>query len=265
MKIDRKLHRSGHYEDKVPRSIDEDPLDRARHLVEKTIGTWPEEILGYKFKDVTLLLSALTHTSFFNEAHPPWRNYQRLEFLGDAVLEYISSEYLYNKYPDIPEGVLTKKRVAMVREEAFATLAQKWNLSALILVGRGDIALKQTRLPSIMADVVEAVCAAIYLDGGMEELKSRILPWLMDLDSEQSEIAADYKTMLQEKIQPLGLGTPVYHTISQEGPSHAPTFTVQVTVGTKWWARGTGHSLKAAGHEAARSLLKILEKEESEK
>ena len=120
-------------------------------------------------------------------------------------------------------------------------------------------------IPSIKADVVEAVCAAIYLDGGMEELKSRILPWLIELDSEQSEARADYKTMLQEKTQPLGLGTPVYHTINQEGPSHAPIFTVQVTVGTKWWARGTGHSLKAAGHEAARSLLKILEKEESEK
>ncbi len=265
MKIDRKLHRESHYEDKIRPLKEEDPLKRARRLVENTIGTWPEEILGYKFKDNTLLLSALTHTSFYNESHPPWIHYQRLEFLGDAVLEYISSEYLYNKYPDIPEGVLTKKRVAMVREEAFAGLAQKWNLSAYILVGRGDIALKQARLPSIMADVVEAICAAIYLDGGLDELKSRILPWLKELDVEASAAITDYKTILQEKIQPLGLGTPTYHIASQSGPAHNPTFTVEVTAGEHWRASGTGHSVKAAGHEAAKALLRILEKEESEK
>ena len=145
----------------------------------------------------------------------------------------------------------------MVCEEAFAGLAEKWNLSTLILVGRGDIANRQMRLPSIMADVVEAICAAIYLDGGLEELKQRILPWLEELDAEVHETVIDYKTILQEKIQPLGLGAPVYHTIKQEGPAHCPVFTVEVTAAS-WHAVGTGSSLKAAGRAAAKKILEQL-------
>ncbi len=264
MKIDRKLHRTAHYEDQKPKIKAEDPLARFRHSVEMTIGVWPQEIWDYTFKDNNLLLAALTHTSFYNEVHPPWGHYQRLEFLGDAILEYIVSEYLFHKYPDVPEGVLTKKRAAMVQESAFATLADKWHLSALILHKGTGIGSKEACIPSIKADVVEAVCAAIYLDGGIEELKKRILPRLIELEGEKSEAATDYKTILQEKIQPLGLGTPVYHTIGQEGPDHAPTFTVEVIVSDRWRASGSGHSLKAAGHAAAKSLLEQLAREEIE-
>lgn len=238
-----------------------DPLDHALKIVRNTIGFIPDEILGYKFKDQKLLLSALTHTSFHNEVHPPWEHYQRLEFLGDAILEHISSEMLFKKYPDLHEGALTRRRAAMVQESAWFVLAQELNLSKLILLGRGEIELKLAQRPSVLSDIVEAICAAIYLDGGLDELKPRILPWLEKLDNMQNEAVVDYKTILQEKTQVLPNGKPIYNTLKQEGPSHCPVFTVEVIVSDCYRAVGTGSSIKDAGQNAAKNLLDIMEKE----
>ena len=214
-----------------------------------------EESIGYRFKNKELLKKALTHTSYAYE-HNVESN-EKLEFLGDSILEFISSKYLYQKYPKLKEGEMTKVRATVVCEESLYKIAKKHNFSDFLFIGKSERVSKGNQRPAILADAVEAVIAAIYLDSGMEEAKKFILTNLI----EEVEIASknvgmkDYKTVLQEKLQEQGTVSIQYHIIKEEGPDHDKKFTAEVTLNGEKLAVGTGKSKKHAEMDAAKNAL----------
>ena len=224
-----------------------------------------ERELGYTFKDKNLLLEALTHSSYTNEMRINKRNhYERLEFLGDAVLELISSEFLYERFPDIPEGGLSKKRAAMVCEQSLAICARSMNLGDCIFFGKGEEAAGGRNKDSILADVTEAVLGAIYLDGGLERARDYVNRHVL-FELKEDELFVDSKTILQEKIQHISEGGSLeYAVIKESGPEHAKIFTVQVSLDVKPLAEGEGHTKKSAQQEAAKAAILKLEKTDSE-
>ena len=217
-----------------------------------------EERIGYHFKDSSLAISAMTHPSFMNEMKiNKWDHYQRLEYLGDAVLELCMSEYLYFKYPTMPEGELSKLRASMVCEPALAFCANNLNLGELILLGKGEDLCGGRKRDSILSDVFEAIIGAIYLDGGMENAKNHVNRFVLDGIGERI-LFTDSKSILQEEIQKTPGKTIRYELISEEGPEHDKRFTVALYIDEEKRAEATGHNKKNAEQKAAYSVLKEM-------
>lgn len=219
-----------------------------------------EERTGYKFKNTNLILEALTHSSYTNEMKINKRKcYERLEFLGDAVLEMISSEFLYNTYPDDPEGILSKTRASMVCEPSLAICARRMNLGELIFFGKGEEMAGGRERDSILCDVTEAVLGAIYLDSGIDCAKEYVMAHILK-DLKKEDLFKDYKTILQEKVFKENPGSQiVYNILSQTGPEHDKVFEANVVINGNEIASGKGSSKKAAHQAAAFAAIKILE------
>lgn len=219
-----------------------------------------QQRIDYQFKDSSLLLSAITHPSYMNERKiNKWQHYQRLEYLGDAVLELVMSEYLYFENPDMSEGELSKTRASMVCEPALAYCANQLSLGELILLGKGEDATGGRKRDSILSDVFEAVIGAIYLDGGFEAAKKHIYKFVMEGIGER-QLFVDSKSILQEEIQKNPGKTIRYELISEEGPEHDKTFTVALFINEELKSKASGHSKKNAEQKAAYELLKKLGK-----
>ena len=214
-----------------------------------------EENIGYTFKDKELLRKALTHTSYAYE-HNVESN-EKLEFLGDSILEFISSDYLYSNYQNLKEGEMTKVRATVVCEASLHKVAQMHNFSDFLHLGKSEKNTGNGVRPAILADSVEAVIAAIYLDGGLEEAKKFISENLKESIKIASQHVGqkDYKTVLQEKLQKNGEVEIKYTIIKETGPDHDKTFEAQVECNHKILAIGSGKSKKLAEMEAARRAL----------
>ena len=211
------------------------------------------EALGYTFKDRSLLVTALTHPSYGGDHHVP--HYQRLEFLGDAVLELTMSEYLFEKLPEVDEGKLTRIRAAIVREEALARAAKRISLGRMIRLSVGEEHTGGREKASILSDVMEATFAAVYLDGGFECAKKAILRVMQEeLNPETLADQLDNKSRLQEIMQRDGT-MPEYRFVSMEGPAHAPMFHYEVYLKDKLLGTGSGTSKQSAQQQAARDAL----------
>ena len=214
------------------------------------------EKLGYRFKNQKLLVTALTHPSYGGDHHVP--HYQRLEFLGDAVLELTVSEYLYSELPEVDEGKLTRIRAALVREETLCRAAKRIGLGECIRLSVGEERSGGRNKPSILADVMEAVFAAVYLDGGFECAVKVVRDALREeLNPKTLADHLDAKSRLQELMQRDG-GMPVYEYLSMEGPPHAPVFYYQVCDGERVLGEGSGQSKQNAQQAAARDALKRM-------
>ena len=213
--------------------------------------------LGYQFNDMQLLETALTHPSYGGDHHVP--HYQRLEFLGDAVLELAVSRYLYFEFPQIDEGKLTRIRAGLVREETLCRAARRLGLGEHIRLSVGEDRSGGRSKPSILCDVMEAVLAAVYLDGGFDAAVNVIRRALAEeLLPEGLEDHLDAKSRLQEILQ-RGGEMPKYAFLSMEGPPHAPQFRYSVMVGERVLGEGAGTSKQNAQQNAARDALKRLE------
>ena len=217
-----------------------------------------EQMIGYTFRDKQLLIQAFTHSSFVNEQkinrHP---DYERLEFLGDAVLEMISSAYLFRKFPDKKEGQMSKMRASLVCEGALAFDARVLDLKSYILLGKGEETTGGRDKESIIADVMEAVIGALFLDGGIEESKRFIDSYVLT-NKDAIEMFGDSKSMLQEIAQGENLGEVRYEICGESGPEHDKIFEVRVYVGDKNLGEGTGKTKKAAEQKAASQALLVL-------
>ena len=216
-----------------------------------------QEMIGYKFQAEGLLRQALTHSSYANEKHlKKHSDNERLEFLGDAVLELVSSDFLYKNYPDISEGELTKKRASIVCEPTLALCTDAIHLGDYLFLGKGeDLTGGRTR-KSILSDALEAVIGAIYLDGGLANAKEFIDKYILT-DIEKKQLFYDSKTILQEVVQGEH-ETMSYNLIDESGPDHHKSFTVEVQIDGQVISTGTGPTKKAAEQEAAyRALLKL--------
>ena len=220
-----------------------------------------EEKIQYQFQNKNLFCQALTHSSYANEHRLDHsRCNERLEFLGDAVLEIVTSDFLYHKYDHLPEGDLTKIRASIVCEPTLAYCAGDLSLGDYLLLGKGEEATGGRSRNSVVSDAMEAVIGAIYLDGGFANAKEFILKFVLN-DLEHKKLFYDSKTILQEIVQahfPYGV---VYHLIKEEGPDHNKSFTVAVHIGEECYGEGTGRTKKAAEQEAAyHAILKLHEK-----
>lgn len=215
-----------------------------------------EEKIGYTFQNKGLLRQALTHSSFSNEQKINKRpHYERIEFLGDAVLELVSSEFLFLENPEAPEGELTKLRASMVCEPALAYCARELEIGRYIYLGKGEEATGGRKRDSIISDVMEAVIGAIYLDGGYEPAKKHILRFILS-DVDEKRLFYDSKTILQEKVQKAMRGELHYELIDEYGPEHDKHFIVEVIINGKPSGQGTGHNKKTAEQQAAYAALK---------
>lgn len=217
-----------------------------------------EERIGYRFHNMALLKQALTHSSFTNEQKiNKTRNYERLEFLGDAVLELVSSEYLYREHQNVPEGELTKMRASMVCEPSLAFCARDLELGQFMLLGRGEESTGGRSRDSITSDAMEAVIGAIYLDGGMESARGFINRFILS-DLEDKQLFYDSKTNLQELVQGRGKGELHYELVEEKGPEHDKTFIVDVYIGRENIGSGSGRTKKAAEQQAAYQALRRM-------
>ena len=217
-----------------------------------------EQIIGYTFRDRQLLIQAFTHSSFVNEQKINKRpDYERLEFLGDAVLEMISSAYLFRKFPDKKEGQMSKMRASLVCEGALAYDAEQLSLKDYIQLGKGEEATGGRNKESIIADVMEAVIGALFLDGGIEESKRFIDSYVLT-NIEAVQIFVDSKSVLQEMAQGENLGDIRYEICGESGPEHDKIFEVRVFVGDKNLGEGTGKTKKAAEQQAAYQAVLAL-------
>lgn len=220
--------------------------------------------IGYSFRDEQLLIRALTHSSYVNE-HRLKKDHcnERLEFLGDAVLELIASEFLYRRYPKDPEGILTKTRASLVCEPALADCAASLCLGDYLRLGKGEDASGGRRRESITSDAMEALIGAIYLDGGFTNVKEFIMRFVLD-DIEGKRLFYDSKTILQEMIQADGGNTPSYRLDKEEGPDHQKEFHVSVHLSGRILGKGAGRSKKQAEQRAAYAAILRLQKSKVE-
>jgi ribonuclease-3 len=210
-----------------------------------------EERIGYRFSDKNLMTQAMTHSSYANEHRlNKLECNERLEFLGDSVLEVISSDCLYHKYPENPEGDLTKIRASIVCEPTLAYCAEDIRLGEYLLLGRGEEATGGRGRASIVSDAMEALIGAIYLDGGFANAKEFILRFIMN-DLEHKQLFYDSKTILQEIVQSKTDEPLSYELLREEGPDHNKVFESQVLIGKEVIGQGTGRTKKAAEQVAA--------------
>lgn len=225
-----------------------------------------ESRLGYRFSDPSLLETALTHRSHAHESSAgPVTNYERLEFLGDATLGFVVSEWLYEHDPSATEGVLTRRRQVVVRTSTLARTAARLGLDAAMRLGRGEERTGGREKPSLMADTFEAVLGAVYLDGGIRRCRafvSRHLGDVLEHAAAADRPSDDYKTRLQEHTQGRLRRTPRYRIVSTTGPAHALRFEVEVQVGGNVLGRGTGSNRKRAEQAAAHAALERLERDD---
>lgn len=215
-----------------------------------------EEAIGYHFKNPELLELAMTHSSYANE-HKTQSN-ERIEFLGDAVLELVSSEFLYSKFSDLPEGELTRIRAAFVCETALFKTSEKFGLRKYILLGKGEETSGGRNRASVVSDAFESLIGAVYLDGGFANAKEIILRFI--LDDLDKQFFFDGKTMLQEVLQSEGTSDPEYLVVGESGPDHDKRYTVRVMSGETVLGEGTDTSKKRAAQAAALQALKKLGK-----
>lgn len=214
-----------------------------------------EKLFGHRFENPVLLEEAITHSSYANENG--CASNERLEFLGDAVLGIIVSDYLFDRTPSISEGEMTRVRAKSVCEEALSHHAKALGIGRYLRLGNGEAASGGAGRPSVLADAMEALIAALYLDGGREKARKYVLSFLTETIEEAIRAGAvrDYKTTLQEKLQSKN-AAPIQYTVEKEtGPDHAKEFTVLVSLGNKVLGRGTGKTKKAAEQAAARAAL----------
>lgn len=218
-----------------------------------------EEAIGYRFQNITLLQNALTHSSYANERwHNSLLSNERLEFLGDSILGMVVAEYLYKQFPDRPEGELTKMRADMVCESSLAAIAETIGLGKHLLLGHGEDRLGGRNRASILADAVESVIAASYLDGGMVAAEGFIRRFVLTNVPIKRMQNTDYKTALQELVQQKKHQNLSYVLTGESGPDHDKVFCVDVLLNEKCVGTGTGSSKKRAEQAAAQSALKAL-------
>lgn len=220
-----------------------------------------EKRLGYTFRDPALLRAALYHSSYANEHRGTGiESNERLEFLGDAVLGFVTAEHLYKKHPDLPEGDLTRLRAALVCEESLHEVAQALELGSYLQLGKGEEQGGGRKRPSILADATESVFAAVYLDGGIDSARDLIHRVLLDKEREElvEERRRDYKTELQELVQRRNDQQLRYELVGSSGPDHAKEFTFRVLLNGREVGNGVGRSKKEAEQAAARSALAHL-------
>ena len=217
-----------------------------------------EKNIKYHFKDIMLLKKALTHTSYANENNI--ESNEKLEFLGDSILEFISSKYMYEKYPNLKEGEMTKVRAQVVCEKSLYKVAKMHDFSDFLYVGKSEKISNGNKKPAIMADSVEAVIAAMYLDGGLKPVEKFIIENLKEeIENASKHVGIkDYKTVLQEKLQENGNINIKYEIIKEIGPDHNKTFEAEVKVEGKILATGIGKSKKQAEMEAAKKALESI-------
>ena len=220
-----------------------------------------EKKLNYTFRDPALLSEALSHSSYANEHRAAHLNSnERLEFLGDSVLGFVTAEFLFVQHPDLPEGDLTRIRAALVCEQSLYEVARKLELGKYLKLGRGEEAGGGRERTSILADATEAVFAAVYLDGGIGAASQLIHRVLLDAEKEEAveERRKDYKTALQELIQRTPGRTITYQLVEETGPDHCRVFVMEVSVDGQVSGRGEGRSKKEAEQAAAKTALKLL-------
>lgn len=217
-----------------------------------------EKNIGYKFKNIELLKKALTHTSYANEHHI--ESNEKLEFLGDSILEFISSKYIYNNYCFLKEGEMTKVRADVVCEKSLHKVALKHNFSDFLYLGKSQIMSGGDVRPAIMADSVEAIIAAIYFDSDLLQAEKFIIENLKDaIDVASHNVGMkDYKTVLQERLQKHGDVAIKYDILEEKGPDHDKTFVAQVSCDGKKLAVGEGKNKKSAEMDAAHNALQEL-------
>ncbi len=222
-----------------------------------------EKTIGYSFKDKTILINALSHSSFSNELKS--KNIknecnERLEFFGDSVLSFTASEYLYKNYPELPEGELSKVRSGTVCEKALANFARKIDLGNYLLLGHGEDNQNGRNRPSILADAFEALLAAMYIDGGIDPVKTFLLPFVSE---EINQIilrgnTKDYKTMLQQFVQQEQGDVLEYKLVRESGPAHDREFEAEASLNNNVIGRGTGKSKREAEQNAAKEALALF-------
>ena len=219
-----------------------------------------EKRLGYKFNNISLLKNALVHSSYANEVRGNTHSNERLEFLGDSVLSIIVSDHLFSKYPNMPEGELTKLRASLVCEKSLCVFSRELELGKHLLLGKGEDKTGGRERDSILADAFEAVLAAIYIDGGMDVAKKHIFNTVLrDLEHHGEEDSfKDYKTLLQEIIQRNPEETVSYVLVDEQGPDHDKFFTVAVYLNSNVIGQGSGKSKKQAEQMAACQALKLM-------
>ena len=218
-----------------------------------------EQAIGYTFSNGKLLENALTHSSYANERwHDSLRSNERLEFLGDSILGMIVADHLYRNFPDRPEGELTRMRADMVCEQSLAVIANRLNLGSYLMLGHGEEQGGGRTRNSILADAVESVIAACYLDGGYEAALRFVNTYVLSDIPVVRYHNADYKTALQEKVQQKKNQVLSYHLIGEEGPDHDKRFRVEVRLNGRCIGVGEGTSKKRAEQDAARTALEAL-------
>lgn len=220
-----------------------------------------KDTFGVTFTDESVLIEAFTHSSYANDHRDKEiRNLERLEFLGDAVLEVTVSEYLYHKYPNHPEGQLTRMRASIVRAESLAMLAKDYELNYYLRLGKGEEQMNGRTRPSLLCDVFEAFIGAVFVDQGIEVVKEILKEILFPkIDSGAFSHGMDHKTALQELLQRNGVVTIEYKVMDKRGPDHQKEFVVEVYVEGDSLGMGIGRSKKAAEQSAAKVALEKLE------
>ncbi len=218
-----------------------------------------EKNIGYTFHDIGLLKNALTHSSYANESKKSSGSNERLEFLGDSVLGYVVADYLFRNCPHLPEGDLTKTRAALVCEKACCGFSRQLEVGKYLLLSHGEQNSGGNARPSILADAFEAIIAAIYLDGGMEEARTFILRFVKPMiQTARPKPFKDYKTMLQEIIQKNPEESLEYVLTGESGPDHDKHFSVEVHLNSNVIGKGGGRSKKEAEQQAAREALELM-------
>ena len=214
--------------------------------------------LGLPFSNLALLTRALTHRSYVNENPNAVEDNERLEFLGDAVLDFIVGAWVYNRFPEMPEGDLTKMRSAIVRNDQLADFARHLNLGVALRLGRGEYASGGQQRDGLLGSVFEALIGALYLDSGLSAVEAFVHPLLEHAREAILQKVQDPKSQLQEWAQSQKLGAPRYKTIATTGPDHAREFDVQVEIGGQVVGQGHGRNKHAAEHLAAKHALETL-------
>ena len=240
-------------------SQQQDRLEREKYM-EYTLNKL-EKRIGYSFQDKKLLEHAMIHSSYANEHHLGKLGCnERLEFLGDAVLEVVSSDFLFRTFPEMPEGDMTKTRASLVCEPTLAFCAQEIDLGGFLLLGKGEDATGGRGRDSVVSDAMEALIGAIYLDGGFANAKEFIHKYILT-DIEHKQLFYDSKTILQEVVQ--GEHEQLTYVLTDEsGPDHNKSFTVRACIGERVIGSGTGHTKKAAEQEAAYQALLMLKNQQ---
>ena len=217
-----------------------------------------EQKIGYRFSDFSYLEHAMRHSSYCNEQKMArFMNNERLEFLGDAVLELVTSEFLYLNYPKMPEGEATRKRASMVCEQTLALCAKEIDLGSYLYLGKGEDHTGGRERASVISDALEALIGAIYLDGGFTSAKEFVERFILN-GIEEKQLFFDSKTIFQEMMQSITTEPIHYKMVGEEGPDHCKTFTIELFVGEQSAGIGSGKSKKAAEQAAAYDAIKKI-------